>query len=926
MKRSTLATLYVAAILFAPPFLGGFSDASDADSPPNGACFHVSSAGDDNWSGSLPEPNSDRTDGPLASLTGARDAIRRVRQAGQKSQPITVRVRGGRYYLDAPFVLEPVDSGTAKAPVVFEAHADERPVFSGGRVIGGFRSKGPLWETVVPQVKAGRWYFRQLFVDGRRRQPARGPNTGYHRIAGLIPGEPDPRAKPIARDRFVFAPGDLETWSRPRDVNIVLMHSWETSIHPLRSVDTESRIVRFAAPLKEWWSIGYWEEAQRYYVENAYELLDRPGEWYLNRQTGVLTYWPMPGETIQDAEVVAPLATELVRLAGNADDGRYVEHVTLRGLAFQHADWKLSPKGNSSTQAAVEVPAAIMADGARNCTVEDCQVAHVGTYGIWFRRGCKDCTVGRNRLFDLGAGGIRVGEAAMASTDEAESSRILVDNNHIFDGGHVYAAGVGIWVAQSSHNRISHNDIHDLLYSGISVGWNWNTAKNRTHHNLIEFNHVHDLVHGVLSDAGLIYCLGVSPGSVIRNNVFHDIWPYSAPSFGWGIYLDAQCGNYLVENNLVFNTRSGGLMFNNGGHAHVIRNNVFALSADHALWPYSEKRPSTFQRNIVYLSQGELLIPHGERSLDERLAAKEPLGLWDGNIYWHTGGPDKLRFYRRSFDEWQSLGLDRGSRVADPLFADAGGHDFRLHPDSPALKLGFIPVDISRVGLYGDPAWTSEATHARCPKTPLPPPPEPPKRLEVDDDFETTPAGSHPADAHVSGEEQGASIAVSDVRAASGKRSLRVADAKTLQPSWQPHFYYEPHLTEGIVRHAFDVWLTPNVEFFTEWRDAVAYPQNVGPSVGFHGDGRVTVAGRPITTLPVDGWIHVEIEARLGNDAPGVFKLTLIPPGETARVFGNLAISGTRFNEVHWLGFSSTATADAAFFLDNLEIKVSSGR
>ena len=94
-----------------------------------------------------------------------------------------------------------------------------------------------------------------------------------------------------------------------------------------------------------------------------------------------------------------------------------------------------------------------MADGARNCVLEDCEVAHVGTYGVWFRRGCKDCRIQRNRLFDLGAGGVRVGEANMAPTDEAESSRIVVDNNHIFDGGHVYAAGIGVWVAQSSHNQ-----------------------------------------------------------------------------------------------------------------------------------------------------------------------------------------------------------------------------------------------------------------------------------------------------------------------------------------------------------------------------------------------------------------------------------------------------------------------------------------
>ena len=342
------------------------------------------------------------------------------------------------------------------------------------------------------------------------------------------------------------------------------------------------------------------------------------------------------------------MLTEFVRFAGNAEKGEFVRHVTLRGLTFHHADWVLDAKGNSSTQAAVEVPATITADGALNCAIEGCEVAHVGTYGIWFRRGCKDCRIQRNRLFDLGAGGIRVGEDRAAKVDVAETSRTLVDNNHIFNGGRIYPGCVGIWVAQSSGNRISHNDVHDLYYTGISVGWNWGLEPNRTSNNVIEFNHVHDLGHGVLSDAGLIYCLGVSPGSVIRNNVFHDLWPYSAPALGWGIYLDAQCGNYLVESNLVYNTLSGGLMFNNGGHEHVIRNNIFALSANQALWPYFEKRPNTFRAQHRLPHTGPTLIPYGERSLNERLAAKESLGDWDNNLYWHTAGPDALRFFHRS--------------------------------------------------------------------------------------------------------------------------------------------------------------------------------------------------------------------------------------------------------------------------------------
>jgi hypothetical protein len=302
------------------------------------------------------------------------------------------------------------------------------------------------------------------------------------------------------------------------------------------------------------------------------------------------------------------------------------------------------------------------------------------------------------------------------------------------------------------------------------------------------------------------------------------------------------------------------------------------------------------------------------------------MGLWDENLYWHTGGADRLRFYRRSFSEWQSLGLDRHSLVADPQFVDAGNRDFRLKPGSPALGLGFQPFDVRGVGLYGDLAWAGEAGHARCRVHPLPPPPPPPQPLEIDDDFEMTPVGRHPAHAHVSGEEQGASIVVSDERAAGGKHSLKVRDSKTLRPSWQPHFYYEPHITAGTVLQSFDVWMEKDAEFFTEWRDAAEYPRNVGPSVQLDGTGNVRVGGKTLAIVPSGQWVHVQIEARLGKGAPRTFRLTLIPSGGPGRVFENLPMSGDQFAELHWLGFSSTATQDTTFFLDNLKIRKAGGR
>lgn len=880
--------------------------------------LYVAVDGNDTWRGQLVKPNREATDGPLATLNGARDTVRKLRKEGKLVGLVTVQVRGGVYRMNSPFVLGPEDSGLPEAPVLFEAYKKEKPVFSGGRQLSGFRKNGSLWEIELPDVKNGKWYFRQLFVDGKRRQRARGPNEGYFRIGSLMPGPKDAQGKEIARDKFVFQPGDLKPWERINDVNLTLMHSWETSIHPLKSIDAVSNIVEFAAPMKEWWCLGYWEKHPRYYVENALELLDQPGEWYLNRDTGVLSYWPMPGEKIEKVEVIAPYLSELVRIEGNADEGRFVKNVTIRGLAFHHADWILDPKGNSSTQAAVEVPAVVTANGAIDCVFERCEIAHIGTYGIWFKRGCKDCRIQQNRLFDFGAGGIRVGEPNMAQTDVAESSRNLVDNNHIFDGGHVYAGAIGIWVAQSSYNRISHNDIHDLYYSGMSIGWNWGLQDNRTHHNVMEFNHVHNLGHGVMSDAGLIYCLGVSPGSIIRNNVFHDMWPYSKPALGWGIYLDAQTGCYLVESNLVYNTLSGGLMFNNGGHEHTFRNNIFAFSANHALWPYTEKRPSTFRENIVYMTQGQLLIPHGERSLNERLAAKESVGDWNNNIYWNSTDPAGIKFYKYSFEEWQALGFDKDSMLADPEFVNPARHDFCLKKSSPAFNLGFKRLDISQVGLYGDKEWANEARHERCAKVALPPPPEP---LAVNDSFEGTAVGMEPNHAQVSGEEKGASIRISEDCAMGGRRSLKIADSAELEPAWQPHFYYEPHIVTGTVCQSFDLLLATNSVCTLEWRDNGQYPKNIGPSMQFDGSGKVTVGGVLLTTIPVGGWLHVEVEAALGKNVAHDFKLSLTPAGGGVQIFSNLKISGQDFVELHWLGFISAAKADTACYIDNMVLK-----
>ena len=900
--REHTATILACAALMAADVTRGQRTEGDT----MGADYYVATDGSDSWSGKLASPSPDGKDGPFATLARAREAVRKT----ERTRAVTVLVRGGAYRLEQPIVFGPDDSGTAAVPVTYAAYPGETPVFSGGRVIDGFRREGRLWVTTVPGVAGRRRTFLQLFVNGQRRRRARKPDEGYLHMTGALAPVPAEGQKEPGPNKsgFLFEPGDIRRWERLSDVNIVLMHSWENSIHPVQSVDGESCTVRFAAPMKEWWKIGHWERQARYFVENALELLDQPGEWYLDRDTGVLRYFPMPGEELDRTEVIAPVLTELVRFQGDPDLGLFVEHVHLRGLSFHHADWILSPKGNSNTQAAVDVPAVIAADGARHCTVSDCEVAHVGTYGIWFRRGCKDCTIEGNHVFDLGAGGIRVGDTRMADTDAGETSRTLVHSNYIHHYGEVYAGGVGVWVAQSSRNRITHNEIHDGNYTGISVGWNWNKAPNRTHHNLVEGNHVHHVVRGVLSDGAGIYTLGTQTGTVIRNNLFHDVFPYMGnPTMAWGIYFDAGSNGMLVENNIVYNTLTGGLM-NSGQSGNTVRNNIFAFSAWHAVWrwAYDGPPPSTVERNIFYITQGELFHADG--------GADDAESVWDRNLYWRTDGKP-VSFYDDTLEEWQAKGLGRNSRVADPGFVDPEHYDFRLRSDSPALGLGFTPIDASQVGLMRDSRWRGLPRPVE--RTVLPElPPEPEPQL-LHERFEDTPVGDPPAGAEVYVEGRGDSIQITDEFAASGKRCLKVVDAPGLEHIWNPHFFYAPHFLDGKAVLEFDVRLADGAVFAHEWRDA-RRPFSVGPSLKIEPDGTLLANGKALGRVALDAWLHVRITCGLGSVCDGTYDLSVTGPNTEPVVRRGLTLGSPKFRQLVWLGFVSLAEGTSVFYLDNI--------
>ncbi|MEM4918619.1 MAG: hypothetical protein QW518_04760 [Thermofilaceae archaeon] len=292
--------------------------------------LYVSPKGSDSWSGLFPDPLPDGSDGPLATLEAARDRVRGLRRQGR---PVTVYLRGGVYHLSAPLVLGPEDSGGEGCPVVWQAYPGEEPIISGGLRITGFRQVDlggrSAWVAEVPRG----WTFKQLFVNGERRPRSRLPKEGFYRIAG-VPSYAGKRLLELqlfeGADEFSFEPGQLRAWRNLQEVDVVILHFWVEERIPLRSVDESRGVARLSAKTVFAIRDGFAEEYPRYYVENVFEALSEPGEWYLDAAEGVLYYLPRPGGDPSSSVVVAPRHVwRLLEVKGEPERGRFVENIVL---------------------------------------------------------------------------------------------------------------------------------------------------------------------------------------------------------------------------------------------------------------------------------------------------------------------------------------------------------------------------------------------------------------------------------------------------------------------------------------------------------------------------------------------------------------------------------------------------------------------
>lgn len=662
---------------------------------------------------------------PYSSLEAARDALRKLKRRGGLKAPVRVLIEPGVYRLTAPLVFTPEDGGTEKCPITWAGNGG-RPLLSGARVITGW-SEGtinghPCWQTILPEVAAGRWWFTQLFVNGRRRLRARLPKKGFFRFAGVSEAE----AKLDNGQHFYgamsaqFVPGEVRAFRNLADIDVVVPDHWYESHLRVASVNEATNTIHFAT---KGYSRFFRDETgnhTRFRLDHVSEACTDPGEWYLDRTTGMLSYIPMPGEDRVSTLVEAPAIDLLLSVQGDAlNPKQHVHHLRFEFLDLRHADWELPRENAGSLQSGFQVPAAVRFVGAEDCALYGCRVSQVAGWAVEVLRGCHRNRIIACALHDLGGGGVKIGHEGglnegwvhgshgafrgmdpvalgwgpcreakgglLAGRDRTEPSATTVSDCSIHDGGLIFHSAIGVWVGDAARNRILHNHIWNFSYSGISCGWTWGFAPAFTFNNRIEGNRIHGIGHGVLSDMGAIYTLGRQAGSTICRNFISDVNSYGYG--GWGIYPDEGSSWMRIEENVVCGTKCGGF-HQHYGRDNVVRRNVFVDSIENQI----QVSRHEFVRSVIF--ENNLVQGAGNGSLWQ--GAGWASAIINHNVYAGDTGRPTI-FAGQDWKTWQAGGRDTKGLFAEAMLLDAGGAAPATANPAALKKAGIDPQQVAKV-------------------------------------------------------------------------------------------------------------------------------------------------------------------------------------------------------------------------------------
>ncbi len=555
------------------------------------AVFYVSPQGDDS--------NDATAAKPVRTLARARDLARSVSAVAD----INIRLDGGLFRLTEPLRLDARDSGRAGKNIIYSAVEGKHPVITGAVPVTGWKLADParnLWSAPAPP---GLKNTRQLFVDGVRAYRARGrlPVKLTQTASGYTADSPVLASWRNPSDiEFVYTGGNalwseretaLGGWTEPRCPIAAIDGATITMAQPCWDNSTRRVMLpresgfRRTANLVGPASIGKSPMS----VENAYELLGTPGQWYFDRPAALIYYVPRPGEDLATADVEAPVLEKLVVGEGTADAP--IHNIIFQGIEFTGATWlypsggdgfseiqanymvtgsngwavqglcKLAPDGACPYGAWTKTPGNVSFAYDRNLQFLRCSFVHLGGAGLELGDGSQSNLVQGCVFTDISANGLELGgvDLPLASDPQITRDNRLL-NNHIYNVAAEFRGGIGLCVGYAQRTLVAHNQLDHLPYSGISMGWGGWPDKiqqagqpNFSQDNLVMDNLIYSHML-LLADGAAIYTQGLTgpsliDGEKIEGNVIHDQY-----GSGHGIYTDNGCKNVTARRNVIFHT------------------------------------------------------------------------------------------------------------------------------------------------------------------------------------------------------------------------------------------------------------------------------------------------------------------------------------------------------------------------------------
>jgi hypothetical protein len=535
---------------------------------------------------------------PLATLSAALRKARELRRLHDPSitNGIHIILKGGIYTLYEPVFIRPEDSGTKDSPTIIEAAPDEQPVLSGGQSITGWKkltttvpglpaiAKGKLLVADVPLIGGKLFEFRQLWINNGKAVRAKDPNgDSMHRILNWNKNE---QSCTIPVHNLSFSDG----------MELFIHQWWAIAILRIREmkIQGDSAKLFFHQPESKIQSEHPWPAPwlsketgnSAFYLTNSIQFLDEPGEWYLDIANRKIYYWPRDNEDMRTATVTASSLETILRIEGTIDNT--VSFVSFKNILFQHTGWlRPSQKGHVALQAGMYLldayklktpgtpdkaglenqawigrqPAAVEVSFANNIQFQTCRFEHLAATGLDWKKGTLHDVVAGCLFNDIGGTAIQAGifsDEAFEThlpynpSDERElCSDLHITNNLITNATNEDWGCVGISAGYVRNIRIEHNEVNEVSYSGICVGWGWTKTANAMRNNHIYANKVHHYAKHMY-DVGGLYTLSAMPGTVIEENYIDSIYkaPYAHdPKHWFYYYLDEGSSYITIKNN-----------------------------------------------------------------------------------------------------------------------------------------------------------------------------------------------------------------------------------------------------------------------------------------------------------------------------------------------------------------------------------------